>query len=61
MNTLANALEPTIHVCGRSLQKSRITTRTVMGGTADVIPALKDNLSWFRFDQGIQNQKFPND
>src|SRR5215472_11446153 len=36
INTLANALEPTIHVCGRSLQKSRITTRTVMGGTADV-------------------------
>jgi len=32
-----------------------------MAGTADVIPALKDNLSWFRFDQGIQNQKFPND
>jgi len=37
MNTLVNALKPTIHVCGRSLQKSRIKTRTVMAGTADVI------------------------
>ena len=60
MNTLANALEPTIRVCGRSLQKSRIKTRTVMAGTADVIyTALRTTSRGFV--EGTQNQRFPND